>query len=69
MVLGTLLTAPAAPKRGAAEVNWWRAARGSAPLLAAVGIPLGAGRRDASAACWPRSGGVLVVVGAALAFP
>jgi hypothetical protein len=65
MILGTLLSAPAAPK-GEGDVNWWNLiALGT--LLAAIGIPLALGI-ELVGGLLTAIGGVLVVVGAALGY-
>ena len=66
MVVGTLLSAPAAPRSGAGDVNWW-ALLALGTLLAAIGIPL-ALASELVGGLLTAVGGVLVVVGAALGY-
>jgi hypothetical protein len=66
MILGTVLSAPAAPKAGEGDVNWW-ALLGVGTLLAAIGIPLALGV-ELVGGLLTAIGGVLVVVGAALGY-
>jgi hypothetical protein len=66
MILATILSAPAAPKSGAGDVNWW-ALLGLGTLLAAIGIPLALGV-ELVGGLLTAIGGVFVVVGAALGY-
>jgi hypothetical protein len=66
MILGTILSAPAAPKPAQVDVNWW-ALMGLGTLLAAIGIPLALGI-ELVGGLLTAIGGVLVVVGAALGY-
>jgi hypothetical protein len=67
MVLGTLLSASAAPRSGRGEVNWWALlAAGSA--LALAGVPLGL-VSETPGGLLAGLGGGLVVVAVALGLP
>ena len=67
MLIGLILSAPAAPRSGGDETNWW-GLLGAGVALALIGVPL--------ELAWELGGGLLTavggalgVIGAALGFP
>jgi len=67
IALGTLLSAPAAPRPGTAVVNWWGMLAAGAALVV-IGVPLGLWL-DTPGGLLAGIGGALVVVGVALGLP
>jgi hypothetical protein len=67
MLLGTLLSAPTAPRPGRGEVNWW-ALLAAGTALALAGVPLGLAL-ETPGGLLAGLGGVLVVVAVALGLP
>jgi hypothetical protein len=57
MLVGLVLSAPAAPRSGSDRVNWWRPLA-AGTLLVAIGVPL--------ELAWETPGGLLTGVGSAL---
>ena len=57
MLVGLILSAPAAPRSGGDDVNWW-ALLGAGTALVLIGVPLELG--------WELGGGLLTAVGGAL---